>query len=251
MHLLHEHLAASNGQMALAAQRPSGLLPSQWQPPIALCSSGVPAAWPEGPWPCHQSPSECTATGRDGGRRAFWEAACCIMSDMRCGAATVLWCRAAGLQELRDAVCCSAVQCAGESLGDGQLESLSHVFLQCPVVQPAVAWLRALWGRVVEGRVLPVNARVLLAGHHTVWDPGGGETGAELWTHFKCKLRLLFCRAVWHLRCCRAAEGQVFTAATVVALESWVQRAIRLDWLRVTSDLAGESASLPTWCSKL
>ncbi len=69
------------------------------------------------------------------------------------------------------------------------------------------------------------------------------------WTH----LRLLSCRAVWRLRCCRAAEGQVFTAATVVCgaceVFSCVQRAIRLDWLRVTSDLAGESASLPTWCS--
>jgi hypothetical protein len=66
------------------------------------------------------------------------------------------------------------------------------------------------------------------AGDHTVWDPGGGEAGAELWTH----LRLLFCRAVWHLRCCRAsraAEGQVFTAATVVALvTSWVQRAMAI-----------------------
>ncbi len=99
--------------------------------------------------------------------------------------------------------------------------------------------------------MLPVDARVLLAGDHTVWNPGGGEAGAELWTH----LRLLFCRAVWHQRCCWAAAGQVYTAATVVALSdvtsatSWVQRAIRLDWLRVTSDLAGASASLPTWCS--
>ncbi len=37
----------------------------------------------------------------------------------------------------------------------------------------------------------PVDAWVLLAGDHTVWDPGGGEAGAELWTH----LRLLFCLA--------------------------------------------------------
>ncbi len=98
-------------------------------------------------------------------------------------------------------------------------------------------WWRGGCRRWMRGCCLLVNA-----GDHTVWDPGGrGEAGAELWTH------LLFCRAVWHLRCCRAAEGQVFTAATVVALvASWVQRAIRLDWLRVTSDLAGESASLPT-----
>jgi hypothetical protein len=42
----------------------------------------------------------------------------------------------------------------------------------------------------------------------------------------------------------------VFTDATVVALAtSWLQRAIRLDWLRVTTDLAGASAALPTWCN--
>jgi hypothetical protein len=58
---------------------------------------------------------------------------------------------------------------------------------------------------LVAGRVPPLDARVLLAGDHAVWDPGGGEAGAELWAH----LRLLFCRAVWYLRCCRVAHGQV------------------------------------------
>ncbi len=56
---------------------------------------------------------------------------------------------------------------------------MPHVFLHCPVVQPAVAWFQALLGRVVEGRVPPVDARVL------------------------------FYHAVWHMRCCQAAEGQV------------------------------------------
>ena len=78
-----------------------------------------------------------------------------------------------------------------------------------------------------------------------MWDPGGGEAGAELWTH----LRLLFCRAVWYLRCCRVAHGQVFSASAVVALtSSWLRRAIRLDWLRVSADLAGTAPTLPSWC---
>ncbi len=97
------------------------------------------------------------------------------------------------MQELRAAVCCSATACAGdEALEGAQLESLSHLFVHCPVVRPAVAWLRGVWAMHVAGRVPPLDARVLLAGDHTVWDPGGGEAGAELWTH----LRLLFCRAV-------------------------------------------------------
>jgi hypothetical protein len=67
----------------------------------------------------------------------------------------------------------------------------TSLYVHCPVVQPAVAWLRGVWALLVAGRVPPLDVWVLLAGDHTVWDPGGGEAGAELWTH----LRLLFCRA--------------------------------------------------------
>ncbi len=85
-----------------------------------------------------------------------------------------------------------------------------------------------MWARLVPGSRLPLDVRVLVAGDHTVWDPGGAAAGVELWAH----LRLLFFRAVWHLRCCRVAGGQVFTAAAVVALTAaWVARAVRLDWL--------------------
>jgi hypothetical protein len=49
------------------------------------------------------------------------------------------------VQELRAAVCCSATTCAGdEALVGAQVESLSHLFVHCPVVQPAVAWLRGV-----------------------------------------------------------------------------------------------------------
>ncbi len=132
-------------------------------------------------------------------------------------------------------MCCSALACGGDAALEGaQLESLSHVFLHCPVVRPAVGWLRGLWAMIVADRVPPQDARVvLLAGDHTVWDPGGGDAGAGLSgpTH----LRLLFCRAIWYPRCCSLVNGQVFTAAAVVALTtSWIRRrAIRLDWLRV------------------
>ena len=82
------------------------------------------------------------------------------------------------MQELRDAVCCSAVTCGGdEALEGAQLESLLHTFLHCPVVRPAVGWLRGLWATIVADRVPPRDARVLLAGDHTVWDPGGGDAG--------------------------------------------------------------------------
>ncbi len=33
------------------------------------------------------------------------------------------------------------------------MESLSHLFVHCPVVRPAVAWLRGVWAMLVAGRV--------------------------------------------------------------------------------------------------
>ena len=42
--------------------------------------------------------------------------------------------------------------------------------------------------------------------------------------------------------------AQGFSASAVVALTfSWLRRAIRLDWLRVSADLAGTAPILPSW----
>ncbi len=70
------------------------------------------------------------------------------------------------------------------------------MFVHCPVVKPAVVWLQDLWARLVPGSRLPLDARVLVAGDHTVCvglsRAGRLLAGVELWAH----LRLLFCRAV-------------------------------------------------------
>ncbi len=117
---------------------------------------------------------------------------------------------------------CGAEEClAGERpAGDPPpCETLSHVFLHCPVVKPAVEWLRGLWARL--GNVgsagpngpPPLDAQVLVVGDKSVWSPGGGDDW-ELWTH----LRLEFCHAVWRLTTRRASTGQVFAAAAVVEM---------------------------------
>jgi hypothetical protein len=54
---------------------------------------------------------------------------------LRCGAATLPW-QVPDLPELQAAVCCSICGADG-----GQIESLSHAFLQCPTVRPAAVWL--------------------------------------------------------------------------------------------------------------
>ncbi len=127
-------------------------------------------------------------------------------------------------QELRAAVCCSAMACAGdEALEGAQVESLLVAplcALPCGASGCCLAARRVSHACSPAGRVPPLDARVLLAGDHTVWDPGGGEAGAELWAH----LRLLFGGSGFFLR------------------------AIRLDWLRVSADLAGTAPTLPSCC---
>ncbi len=80
-------------------------------------------------------------------------------------------------------------------------------------MQPAVAWLRGLWGQLGAAPP-PLDARVLVVGDETVWSPGGGDVWEIVWTH----LRLEFCRAVWRLTARRASTGQAFSATSVVAL---------------------------------
>ena len=107
-------------------------------------------------------------------------------------------------------------------------ETLSHVFLHCPVVQPAMEWLRGLWTQLGDGPP-PLDAQVLVVGDKSVWSPGGGDVW-ELWTH----LRLEFCQAVWRLTTRRASTGQAFTAAAVVQMTAAaLERSICLDWARV------------------
>jgi hypothetical protein len=160
-----------------------------------------------------------------------------LHGSLRCRAVVAPWCTVGSMQELHDTVCCSASCCVA------QLETLSHTFMGCPVVQPAVAWLGALWSKVV-------------AGCSCLWMPGfcwlgttlSGTLGVGMpGRHCGPICACCFGVPVWHLRCHRVATGKVFTAAAVVGLTAaWVGRAIRLDWLRVVADLTQtHSDSLP------
>ena len=165
---------------------------------------------------------------------------------LRCGASLLARCCPESRAALFREVCCVAACCSGGEDGDlvPPLDSFSHLFLECPVVAPAVAWLRGLWARISEGPEPPLDVRVLVVGDHTVWRPAGGRRFEELWLH----LRLLFCRAVWVLHSRRAVHGQPFSAAAVASLTaSWVGLAVRRDWLRVCVTLGGVAA-LPSWC---
>jgi hypothetical protein len=119
------------------------------------------------------------------------------------------------------AAACGAGTCAGAT--PRALETLSHAFLDCPVVRPAVEWLRALW-TAVAGEPPPLQAAVILADDHRIWQPPTPPL-RFLWT----VLRLQLLHSIWTLRCSRALTGGEFTAEAVVALA--VQR-LRSSMLR-------------------
>jgi hypothetical protein len=172
-----------------------------------------------------------------------------VHGALRCGGAMVSWRRAEpgfAVADFEELCACGADGCLlGPRDADEPppCETLSHVFVACPVVRPAAEWLRDLWGQIGDSSP-PLDARVLVLGDRSVWDPGGGDDRWELWTH----LRLHFCRAVWSLTARRSASGQAFSAASVVAMAAQaVERAIRRDWVRVGAQPADFDA-LPTWC---
>ena len=113
------------------------------------------------------------------------------------------------------------------------METCSHMFLECPVVAPAVEWLRGLWASISGGPPPPLDARVLLLGMRSVWAPPRGRLSG-LW-HF---LRLAYLKSVWVLREQRRMGGGHFTAQAVVAVTAaTVEKAIRQDWVRVFVDV--------------
>jgi hypothetical protein len=153
--------------------------------------------------------------------------------------------------DLRGECCCSAPCCVAVVADDPAelpLETYTHMFVTCPAVKPAVAWLRGVSGLILGGgggAPLPPVAVILGEGQPS----GGGAGASELCHHVR--LRLL--HAVWRARCVRAAapEGTAaphLGAAAIVAMAvAAIEQDIRRDWHRVQHDVrlqAGVSAAM-------
>jgi hypothetical protein len=53
-----------------------------------------------------------------------------------------------------------------------QLESLTHLFVQCPVAVAVWAWFAGVWQRVLPGAAVDFSSvRILLLDDSTVWQP--------------------------------------------------------------------------------
>ena len=123
-----------------------------------------------------------------------------------------------------------------------QPETLTHLFMECPSVRPAVDWLLDMW-QCIGGVRPPRDALVLLADDHRVWTPAL-EQHRGLWT----LLRLEFLYAVWSSRCRRSTGGsEVQPAGVAAVVVAKMRRHIELDWLRTSSDVRRLSSACSSW----
>jgi hypothetical protein len=154
-------------------------------------------------------------------------------ASLYCGALSAYLFVAAG--GTRERAYCSAACC------EQQPETLSHLFLDCPCVRPAVDWLLDTW-HAISGVRPPLDARVLLADDHRVWEPGGAL--GELWT----LMRLTLLHAAWSLRCKRQATGSPVQPAGVAAMTvASLRRHVLLDWLRCIRDVRVLTLACCSW----
>jgi hypothetical protein len=124
------------------------------------------------------------------------------------------------------------VGCPHHVGGDQPLETLSHLFLECPVAAGLMAWVAGLWA-LIAGASPPCTAAVLLLGDWQAWRPR--QDLELLWD----RLRLAALYVIWSRRCAARRAGVPGSAAAAVAhLVFVVRRQIRADWLRCQLDAA-------------
>ena len=126
------------------------------------------------------------------------------------------------------------------------METLSHAFRDCPIVRPAVEWLRMLWQRFKGLDAVPeLSIEALVADCDPAWQFPGDDVAQDMWT----TLRLAFLYATWVARC-QSQHGYgtrvqpVNVVATAVAM---VKHVIRLDWVTTTLDACSSMSVCSTW----
>lgn len=144
--------------------------------------------------------------------------------------------------------CCSACVATGE---EHMLETLTHAFVTCPVVQPVLAWLLQVAAHLLGAAALPPAAQqplLVLADLPGLWAP----QDHSLWQ----RLRVAYLGCVWRARCLGIAAFQHQLRPSVAIAEDIVdtlQRAVTRDWQRVEEiggDPLGQARALglpPSW----
>jgi len=124
-------------------------------------------------------------------------------------------------------------------LSQGVHEDISHAFLQCPAVAPAIDWLLQVWQRLSNSASTPPRtAAVLLADDGNAWPPDIRPQGGALalWT----RLRVCVIGALWQVRCLRGEvtirHESLAHRAISLAVDALTE-AIKRDWARTQGDL--------------
>ena len=132
----------------------------------------------------------------------------------------------------------------------GEAETLTHAFLACPSISPAVEWLRTVWHRLT-GHQPPLSARLLLGDDQAEWNPAGPDGDLrehKLWPALWTRLRVALLGTIWHLRSHREAfdpAGAGLAPLAVALTVDTLVTALRRDWLRCTTDVRLLSSAFP------
>jgi exonuclease III len=137
----------------------------------------------------------------------------------------------------------------------GRLETLSHVFLDCPTAGPVLNWMLDFWAALTPGAPQPPRDDTLLLLGDKRESEGGSwrpQPGHEaMWG----RLRVAWLGAVWEARCSQLGlpgvppmPAQARARATAAALLARLTGAAKLHWRRVESDVRRLSTAFPsTW----
>ena len=128
------------------------------------------------------------------------------------------------------AACCAACRAAGRP---DQLETLTHVFMECPAVAPALDWLLNVY-QSLTGEVAPRDPLILLADAAWHWRPAH----PAMWR----RLRVAFLGCAWALRCDQGAGLQARSIA--VAVVDALTRGVQRDWRRTLGNVRAEAAGI-------
>ena len=126
-------------------------------------------------------------------------------------------------------------------VGEYQLETLSHMFVQCPIAAAAWQWFAGMWRRVQPGAVVDVSSiRLLLLDDYTVFCPPPAQQ--RLWTY----LRLLMLHTIWLVRC--DSKGTAYGSSSIVSrFLAALQLQLKQDWARTQGDIRVNSGVPLDW----
>ena len=126
----------------------------------------------------------------------------------------------------------------------GQLASLSHVMLTCPVSQAVWQWFASIWTAISQQEPPPLHADLLLADDRRgPWQPSP-QLGS-LWQ----RLRLLVITQLWTAYCTARSrpDRQVTPAHIAARVLAAARDRMRRDWLLVGSDIRLRAGVLSHW----